>query len=372
MRIVSSPMLRVASLALAPALAVSCLPHEMDFVWAAPEEAEPEELLEPGLAPDGLVGGLYDLGGRLGDDAVSEVADPDQEPGCVHPMDDCRAAYLEFVARASAHARPQTDAELMAWIDAQLETPSQEGPVSDGALADVVVDGLGVGFLLDELGRLPLQVRVYLQYLEHGYRARRLVLEDPWVGDFGALLVLPEGPGPHPVVLALHGHGTEAVDFLDAYGALDYIDAGFALLAVEHRMLYADEGETFVGRHLLQNGFTLAGLHVYETLRAHRYARWHPDLDPERVVLLGHSAGAGKVDLLIRLSDTFAAAVTDNTIDVRGEDVEFFHEGLLPALAPWQDLVNDFSTAPVPTLQTAYGYPEGPEPILDFLVEHTE
>ena len=137
-------------------------------------------------------------------------------------------------------------------------------------------------------------------------------------------------------------------------------------------MTYANEWETEVGLHLLRHGFTLMGLHIYETFRTHRYVRWRADLDPDRVVLLGHSAGAQKTNLMVRMSGSFAAAVTDIDIEVYPENIEYFHEGFLPALAPWQDVINEFDTAPVPVLRTGYGYPEGTGPILDFMLDHTE
>jgi hypothetical protein len=336
-----------------------------DFAWAVQEEDASHVPYE--LEP---IGGLYDLSGRLDPSAVEEVVAFDQEAGCVHPMDDCRADYVAFPDRAADQASFLEDPVLFDWILDLLEEPQHHQPVTDAEIADAVVDGLAIRFLLDGLANAPLRARIHAEGTESGYRSRRIVFEDPWVGDFGALLVLPDGPGPHPVVLAIHGHGTEARDFLDAYGALDYIGSGFALLAIEQRMTYANQAETDVGLHLLRHGFSLGGLHTYEAFRAHRYIRWHEALDPDRVVLLGHSAGAQKVDLMIRISDSFAAAVTDNTLEITVEDMPWFHAGFIPELAPWQDLLNDFSTAPVPTLKTGYGYPEGTAPIIDFMLDH--
>ena len=346
-----------------------CVGPDEGFTWA---DHLDEDGPEQAIVPAGPHSGLYELAGRVDPVEVVEVEALDSDPGSIHPMDDCRADYLAFPQRADDFADFLPDEELMAWILELLDEPRRTEPVEDGELADVVVDGLAIRFLLDALVGEPLRVRVHADEQLHGFRALRLVFEDPWVGDFGARLFLPDGPGPHPVVLAQHGHGTEAIDFIDAYGGLAYLEAGFALLGVEHRITYANEWETEVGRHLLRYGFTLAGLHIYETFRAHRYIRWRADLDPDRVVLLGHSAGAGKTNLMIRISDSFAGAVTDNTIEVSPEDLEYMHEGFFPALAPWQDVINDFDTAPVPVLKTGYGYPEGTGPIVDFMLDHTE
>lgn len=345
--------------------ASGCPPLEDDFSWS-------ERTAEEGApTTEGPHSGLYDLTGRLDATEVTEVESLAEDPGCIHPMDDCREDYLAFPERAIEHADVLPADELMAWIHDLLDAP-QAGPVSHDHLADAVVDGLAIRFLLDGPAQEPVQARIHGDETLHGYRALRVVFEDPWVGDFGARLFLPGGPGPHPVVLAQHGHGTEAIDFIDAYGGLGYLDAGFALLGIEHRVTYANEWETEVGLHLLRHGFDLMGLHIYETLRAHRYIRWRADLDPDRVVLLGHSAGAQKTNLMVRISDSFAAAVTDNEVEITPEDVEYLHEGFVPELAPWQDVINDFDTAPVPVLKTGYGYPEGTSPILDFMLDHID
>ena len=170
-----------------------CPPLEGDFSWSErPDGSEDGPVLEPA----GPHSGLYDVAGRLAAEDVVELEVLGEDPGCIHPMDDCREDYLAFPTRAEEHADLLADDELMRWIHELLDAPREAGPVEQDDLANVVVDGLAIRFLLDGLADEPLRVRVHEDELLHGYRALRLVFEDPWVGDFGARLFLPDGPGP--------------------------------------------------------------------------------------------------------------------------------------------------------------------------------
>lgn len=313
---------------------------------------------------------LYDFSGPVAEGLIDQWEAFTSDPGCVSPMSDCRDDYMEFPQRAAEFADPVSEEDLQAWIDESFAEPRLQDPVPASEFAAVVVDALGIRFLLDGIEQRPLEVRVFDDTIDQGFHTLRLLFTDPWVGSFSGRLVLPEGDGPFPVILAMHGHGTEDVDWIDSWGAGDYIEAGFAMLAVNHRMMYADQGETDVGHALAREGFTLLGLHVYETLRAMQYLRWRDDLvRRDQVILMGHSAGGNKTNLMVRITGSFAAAVSDNTTSILPEHEQYFHEAFVPELAPWQDLVNDLSTALVPARRYGYGFPEGTAPVLTFMQE---
>lgn len=313
--------------------------------------------------------GLYDFADAPPAGAIDVVAEPGGPP-CTSPMEDCRADYVDFLDLAAEWERPRDEAELRSWIAEALAAPPPAGEITPDRFAAAVTDALGVRFLFDQVESVRSAV-IFLSPEPHlGHLVHRFLIEDPWVGRFGGSFVLPPGVGPHPAVLAEHGHGTDASDWLNTYGGLDYVDAGFVLFAVDHRMMYADDGESEVGHSLLRAGFTLAGLHIYESLLVHRLMRWHSEVDPERIGLLGHSAGSNRGNLMVRLTDTFGAYVSDNPtlITFDPADPRYF-EALVPDLAPWQEALADSGTAASPTLEVEYGFPDGTAGLVEFFTD---
>jgi acetyl esterase/lipase len=101
-------------------------------------------------------------------------------------------------------------------------------------------------------------------------------------------LAWPAGPGPHPVVLLLHGGGWEGGDRRDMHGELRLLAArGFATAAVSYRL-------TTGGRHVFPAAVRDARCAV-RWLRANATAL---DLDADRVGVLGFSAGAYLASML--------------------------------------------------------------------------
>ena len=103
--------------------------------------------------------------------------------------------------------------------------------------------------------------------------------EDP--SQFGQLR-LPEGPGPHPVVIVIHGGCWLAAFDLHHIGPLAaaITELGFASWSLEYRRV-GDPGGGWPGTFLdIADGVD----HVAEMATAHEF-----DLD--RVIVLGHSAG---------------------------------------------------------------------------------
>ena len=257
--------------------------------------------------------------------------------------------------------------------------PPAEGPLTPDEFADAVVDSLNIRWLLDGLEERPLEVILFQIGMEDGRLTERLLLRDPWVGEIQAQVVHPLGAdsGPLPAVLAVHGHGTAGDDYVDGYHGLAYVDAGARLFAIDHRMTFADYGETFISIELMLEGLTLQGVHQYETLLLHKYMRWRGDVDIDRIALIGHSAGANKGNSMIRITDAFAAYVSDTATAI-GEflppdgELPPMHEANVPRLAPYQGLINDFSTASTPVLVQPYGWPDGPDEVVAFLEEHLD
>ncbi|RNL64322.1 alpha/beta hydrolase [Nocardioides marmoriginsengisoli] len=145
---------------------------------------------------------------------------------------------------------------------------------------------------------------------EGGRRTRTDLEYAPGSGRHGRFdLVLPDGPGPHPLVVWLHGGGWHFGDKADVLPYLEHLATrGFAGAAVNYPL--APESR-----------YPAAPRQVNEAVR-HLLA--HADeygIDPSRVVLAGDSAGAQvAAELAVLTTSPGYAARTD----------------LAPALAPEQ------------------------------------
>jgi dipeptidyl aminopeptidase/acylaminoacyl peptidase len=121
----------------------------------------------------------------------------------------------------------------------------------------------------------------------------------------------------------------------------------------------------------LLRGFNLVGLRVYETLLGLKYLRSRPEVDPDRVGLIGHSGGSSASNLTVRLESAVRAYVSDCAVDwFKSSDFELYHCETAPALFPYHEVINDFATAPVPVKAVPYGYPNGMAEIFDFFDQH--
>ncbi len=327
--------------------------------------------------PDDMPCGVWDLRGDPPTYSIFTSEDPWHGKGCTMSTDPrCFEEYLEFIVRAQEHACPIGEQELIRSIYGVADLEPAPPPVKRHALADGIVDALNIRFLLDGLDERPLQVIHFRRSFEDGFWTERFILRDPWVGEILGQAIHPAPPdeaeGPWPAVLAVHGHGTGGDDWADVYHGLDMVEAGAMLFVLDNRMMYADQGETDVNTALMLEGFTLLGLHVYEVLVLHKYMRWRQDVDHRRIGLIGHSAGANKGNQLIRITDAFAAYVSDTETDVielGPDDAWSVHEALVPALEPYEELINDFATARTPVLVQPYGFGDGPAEILAFWEE---
>lgn len=120
--------------------------------------------------------------------------------------------------------------------------------------------------------------------MSHDTCATGAVLRIPYGPDpcqFGDLW-LPAGPGPHPVLVSVHGGGWSAEHHLDIHDGLarDLAGRGFAVWNVEYRRL-GNPGGGWPGTFL---DVGRAVDHVRQLAPAHH-------LDLGRAVLFGHSAG---------------------------------------------------------------------------------
>ena len=98
--------------------------------------------------------------------------------------------------------------------------------------------------------------------------------------ELNAKLVLPEGEGPFPVVVFVHGSGAESA--VDTYfNPYLFAAHGIAGLAYDKRGTGGSEGDYNQNFHLLSD----------DTAAAVEWLRKRPEVDPERIHLAGYSQG---------------------------------------------------------------------------------
>jgi pimeloyl-ACP methyl ester carboxylesterase len=112
------------------------------------------------------------------------------------------------------------------------------------------------------------------------------------------VLHLPAGPGPHPVVMVLHGFPGNERNF-DLAQALRR--AGYASLVFHYRGSWGVSG-SWSWAHVLEDAALVAA-----AVRAPEFATAHR-LDPERLAVVGHSLG-GFAALMTVAADPSIAAV---------------------------------------------------------------
>lgn len=157
-------------------------------------------------------------------------------------------------------------------------------------LAEVAIRGDG------KVSGLFFKPYTFSEYSPPPYAPRRFVEREVVFGrppfTLPGTLALPEGPGPFPCVLLVHGSGANDRDetvgackpFRDI--ALGLVGQGIAVFRYDKRTyVYAQE----IGRNLAS--FTVEEEVIEDALEALRFLRTVKEIDSERIFLLGHSLG---------------------------------------------------------------------------------
>jgi dienelactone hydrolase len=300
---------------------------------------------------------------------TSTVPEP---AACASPAN-CIDDYLRLVDRAAAFARP-TDLSMLPAFLAETDAgrvPQLAPPLADDALRDRIIEELNLGFLLDGIEARSLEVAVVSEQPREGYLERTLRITDPWVGRFDALLLLPTTPGPHPGLVAAHGHGDTKERYRDEYHGAEHAPRGYVTLIPDLRAM-GSGGEALlevrVARELMQRGFSLMGLRVYELLLSARVLRSLDETAGQPLVLIGHSGGSSTGNLLVRIDRGFAAFVSDHSVDYAEwvPGLNTYHCETVPGLFEVSAQINDRATSPVPTRVEPYKYTDGMEGIFAF------
>lgn len=118
-----------------------------------------------------------------------------------------------------------------------------------------------------------------------------LALNAPGLGELPGTLTLPEGDGPFPAVVLIHGSGVSNRDeaVLNVAPFRDLAEG----LAEKGVAVYRFDKRTYVyGVQLASDTqFTLMDESVYDAVAAVQLLAGQPGIDPDRIFVLGHSLG---------------------------------------------------------------------------------
>jgi hypothetical protein len=280
--------------------------------------------------------------------------------------------YLQMIEKAGTYARPVPAGEVRSDVKNAVSGRAPQSPlISDPReLAITLRNALGTGFLFQNVEERPLLVEVVNSRAEKNYTESRLVFHDPWVGSFPAILRIPPATKPIAAVILIHGHGQTCEEVLEKYRFDELVDRGVAVIAPSMRANYADQKENDIALKLLENGFSLIGVRIYETLLVRKYLRSVACIDPDRIGLVAHSGGAANHNVLVRIDDNFAAYVTDTFGNYITLHEDLFIDETMPSLYRHHLSIADQSTFTLPVFSATYGFVDDYDEIFSFLDQH--
>jgi len=253
-------------------------------------------------------------------------------------------------------------------------------PLSADRLRDEIVDGSNLRFLLEGLDERELVVQPaglsvgsFVSEEGQSFPGTQIILamHDPWVGTIQVVLLLPTTPGPHPVVIGHPGHFENAFAFRDNHDGANYPARDHALAMISPRAYDGYTTEDLVTRRALLGGFSMMAVRIYEVLLLHKLLRCRPDIDADRLGLIGHSGGSGVGNLVIRVApEIFDAYVSDNLNSYFNWVDGALQDETDPDIYPWSQVINDFSTSSVPVLEVPYSFENEYQDIADFFDLH--
>ena len=301
---------------------------------------------------------------------------------CHQNSPECSWEYLAIADRFPqyAGARRWSDADVddfMFGVRAGfVETDPQ--PTPEHALRARIRAALDSDWVMDRLGLLggpPSPITVHPRPTDHDPLAGwdHIWIADPVVQGLQAIVLRPDGPGPHPAVLLAHGHNADAHTAIGDMLGLELRDRGFVVIAPTFRVNGGSTEEDYTTRRLLADGIPLIALRVYEQALGLRVLRAMPDVDPKRIGLLAHSGGNAGATLLVRLLPWVSAFVTDNGCRYysEGTSVDDPNPEVLddthPALYPFHESLLALDELPFPALRVDYDPRANAAAVLDFL-----
>jgi hypothetical protein len=287
-------------------------------------------------------------------------------------IEDCVVDYLNFPRIAPDPASPISDENLKTLLD-QMDHQQEElnsGALSAAGMRTLILDGLNISNLINEIDPPGMRVKFGAPLRRDSFTETALFITDPYIGRLSGTLFSPLVFGPHPGILAVHGHTDTPGDLFERIALSDLVEAGFVVLLLEQRGAGADYWEDRTTRRLLRAGHSFLGLRVYESLLGLHLLRALPSVQPDRIGLLGHSGGSVVSNLTVWLNEGFGAYISDHSSNYFNVVHSWLGDETSPAMHRLHLQINRLESAPTPTLRAPYDYPLGQDKSIRFFKEH--
>ena len=269
-------------------------------------------------------------------------------------------SYYDFMDRHPELWQEITESELNTQIDETRQALDDGEFLLSVNIEQTIKESLNIESLIDGIETRPPEVSLISTTESESYLQKELILSDPEIGEFKALLLIPTtGSAPYPAVVGLHGHGDFAETFRDEYFGARLAEEGFAVIMPTFRAMSCDaEEEEPVATDMLLKGFSLMGMRVYEAHLLSHYLKQEGISEAGKIGLIGHSGGSSTSNLAVRISNQFDAEIFDLESDYLNLCEGKIHCETIPELALYSQQINNHTTLSIPSLQFEYGYPE--------------
>jgi cephalosporin-C deacetylase-like acetyl esterase len=290
----------------------------------------------------------------------------------VQPFPPAVAGYYDVADQLSQYFRARADAHFSATL---ADKRALDSVAAIQTRLDRVREAFldGIGGLPDRPPELAAERTGVLD--RDGYAVEQIVFQSRPDFHVTANCYVPAGDGPHPGILFLCGHATEAkADAFNQRACIELVRNGFVVLIVDpvgqgEREQYRDPatGEAIVeggggvfehcyaGQGCFYAGQSLARYMVHDDRCAFAYLRGRDDVDPGRVGVTGTSGGGLRTGFLALVEDRIAAAAPCCTVTDREQwlrtgkriDAEQISYGAIPAGIDYDDYVTAMAPRPV-------------------------
>lgn len=165
---------------------------------------------------------------------------------------------------------------------------------------------------------LPLDVRRFGKLQMPGYTIEKLIFQSRKGLYVTGLLYVPEGKGPFPAVLQMHGHNPEGKFGINVQQtSMALAQNGFVCLAVDAIGAYERAHECYnteyhgntLGGHVMNTGETLMGQQIVDNMRAVDFLRSLDFVIKDKIGATGASGGGNQTMWLAAMDQRVCAAM---------------------------------------------------------------
>lgn len=162
---------------------------------------------------------------------------------------------------------------------------------------------------------VPFEEEIVAEEARNGYTFRDITFQSTPGRRIEAVVTVPEGEGPFPAVIGVHGHSGDRFSVYDAK-AQDHahIYKEFGRVLAERGYITIAVG---VGQHeVLEDGRTLMGERLWDLMRCVDYVAALPQADAQRIGCAGLSLGGEMTMWLGAMDERIAATVSAGFLTV--------------------------------------------------------